>query len=140
MKKILISILFFFLLPHVANAGMFDDLADAVNDATSQVQEATKAKEMARVELPLKAIQKNDPRINKIESLAVQAAMKHKWVLQVACPDNSYCKKIKKSVDDKAWKTARSTVSSDYAAKGKLPKIQMSLASDYHLVLMQKGF
>jgi len=138
-KKVVLSMLFFFLLMSVANAGMFDGLVDAANNAASQMKEATKAKEMARIELPLKAIKKNDSRIKRIESLAIQVAMKHKWKLQVTCPNDHYCKKIKKDVDAEAWRIARSKASSDYAAKAKLPKIQRLQARNYHLILMRKG-
>jgi len=140
MKKVVLSMLFSFGLMPLANAGMFDGLVDAANNTLNQVKEATKAKEMVRVELPLKAIKKNDSRIKRIESLAIQVAMKHKWNLQIACPGDEHCKKLKKDVDAEAWRMARSKVSSDYAAKSKLPKIQVVQARNYHLILMRKGF
>lgn len=116
----------------IANAGMFDDLVN-------QAKEATKAKEMARVELPLKAIQKKDSRIEKIETLAVKVAIKHKWKLQVACPSGKHCTKLKKDMDAEAWRVARSMVKSDYAAKAKLPKIELVKSKRYEIALMRKG-
>jgi len=122
-----------------ANAGMFEDLVKAASDVKDQAYEATKEKEMVRVELPLKAIKKKDSRIKKIETLAVQVAMKHKWRIQVACPSGRYCDKLKKDVDDEAWRIARSKVGSDYAAKAKLPKVTMVKLERYEIALMRKG-
>jgi len=139
MKKILITLFFFFGSTSLANAGMFDDLVNAGNDVADQAYEATKAKKMARVELPLKAIKNKDSRIKKIETLAVQVAMKHKWKIQVACPSGRYCDKLKAEVDAEAWRIARSKVGSDYAAKAKLPKVTMVKSERYEIALMRKG-
>ena len=130
MRKLLGSVLLIMLAMNVANAGMLGDWVDS----------KTTAKEKAKVDLPLKAIKKNDSRIKEIEALAAQVAIKHKWKIQVSCPSNQYCKKIKKDVHDEAWRIARSKVSSDYAAKAKMPKIQVVQASKYQLILMTKGF
>jgi len=139
MKKISIVSLFFFGFISTAHAGMFDDLVNAANDVANQAKEATKAKKMVRVELPLKAIKKKDSRIKKIETLAVKVAIKHRWKLQVSCPSNNYCKKIKKDIDAEAWRVARSLVGSDYAAKAKLPKVELVQSKQYEIALMRKG-
>jgi len=139
MQKILIAILCSFGFISAANAGMFDDLVNAASDVANKAREATKSKEMLRVELPLTAIKKKDVRVKKIESLAVQVAIKHKWKLQVACPNDKYCKKIKQDVDAEAWRVARSKVSSDYAAKAKLPMVEVVQSKSYAIALMRKG-
>ena len=139
MKKIFITLLFFLGTTSVANAGMFDDLVNAAGDVANRAKEATKAKDMVKVKLPLKALKRGDKRIKKIETLAVKVAMKHKWKINVACPNNKYCKKIKKDLDAEAWRVARSKVSSDYAAKAKLPKIEMIKSKRYEIALMRKG-
>jgi len=140
MKKIFITLLFFLGTTSVANAGMFDDLVNAAGDVANRAKEATKAKDMVKVKLPLKALKRGDKRIKKIETLAVKVAMKHKWKINVACPNNKYCKNLKKDLDAEAWRVARSKVSSDYAAKGKLPKIKRLKSKHYEIALMRKGF
>jgi len=140
MKFLFVSLFCFFGFVSNANAGMFDNVLNAANGAIAQVKEATKQKEMARVELPLGAIKRKDPRIGKLESLAVQVAIKHKWKLGVDCPSGKYCKQIKKDVDSKAWRIARSKTRSDFAAKAKLPKTYMAKSNRYELVLLRKGF
>jgi len=139
MKKILIAMLFLLWQTPIACAGMLGDLVNVVGDVVTQAQDATKAKEMARVKLPLRAIQKKDKRIKKIETLAVNVAIKHRWKLQVACPSGKHCTKLKESVNTEAWRIARSMVGSDYAANAKLPEIEFVKSKRYEIALMRKG-
>jgi len=139
MKLFFVSLFCLFGSISVANAGVFDKVMNAANGAMAQIKEATKEKEMARIELPLGAIKRKDSRIGKIVTLAAQVAIKHKWKLQVACPNGKYCSQLKKDVDAEAWRVARSMVRSDFEAKAKLPKTYMVKSGRYELVLLRKG-
>jgi len=132
MKKLFSGVLFMMLFANVAHAGFLDDLRN-------QLPESTKAKEMVRVDLPVNAIRKNDKRIKRIESLAVQVAMKKNWVIRVACMNDAYCKGIKHAVDKEALTIARSKTHSKFEAESKMPKIKMVRASGYSLRLWRKG-
>jgi len=46
---------------------------------------------------------------------------------------------LKKDVDAEAWRVARSMVGSDYAAKAKLPKVELVMSNRYEIALIRKG-
>jgi hypothetical protein len=129
MKKLLISTLLFLLSANMAHASLFGDL----------IPSAMIAKEMAKVDIPLDAIKKQDARIKIIETLAARVAIKHKWQIQVACPSDSYCQELKESIHNAAWRVARSQVKSDYVAKTKMPKIKVVRGRGYSIRLITKG-
>jgi len=132
MKKLLSILLLTMLSANVAYAGFLDDIRDSL-------PAATKAKQMVKVEIPVNAMKKSDPRVKQIETLAIKVAMKKNWVIKVACAGDGYCNGLKQSVHKEAWRIARSKTHSDFEAKSKMPKIKMVNARGYSLRLWRKG-
>ena len=122
-----------------AHAGIFDEISEGASKVLASVKDKTEEKEMTNIKLPLNAIKRKDPKIDKIEEKVVLVAMKRNARIELSCPDNKYCKRIESGIREKARKAARGKANNDYAAKALLPKIEVVRGDGYVINLYKKG-
>ncbi len=139
MKQLFIIAVALCIWTNSAHAGLFDDIKQGASDLTASIKDKTEEKEMTEVKLPLSAIKRNDPRIGKIEAKVVKVAMKRNARIELSCPENEHCHKIESGLREQAWKEARARSSSDFAAKAKLPEINVSRGDQYTINVYKKG-